>query len=157
MLPITLFVLALIVGAFCSGIIWTMEENPFRAKIFFFLFPIALGIFSVISLLRNDLLFGNFFLGVLGSLIILVPFRALPYIEGWTRTGSFLERFLGFALHHSLLGLAMVVVVIFVSVISVLSDRQVMNAEIASFGLGWGVFWLASQIPEIIRNGTFFF
>jgi len=133
-----------------------MENNPYLAKVFFFLFPVVLGIFSIVNFLRNELLFGNFFLGVLASLIVLVPLRALPCIENWTRTGSFLEQFLKFPLHHSVFGLAIIIIIIFVMVVSVLVNKPVLDVEIVSFGLGWGIFWLASQIPEIIRNGSFF-
>jgi len=156
MLPSTLFLVAFLLGAFCSGIIWMMNGNPFLAKIFFVVFPITMGIFAIVYILRNDFLYSNFFLGVLASIIVLVPFRALPYIEGWTRTGSFLQRFLGFPLHHSLLGFVIILMMIVV-VLNTWNNKVLLDAEIVSFGLGWGIFWLSSQIPEIIRNRTFFF
>ena len=103
MLPRVLFLFALFLLVFCSGVLYLLKEHSFYVKIFIFFFSVSMGFFAVVYFLESNVVNANFFLGVMSGIVVLVPFRALPFIEGWTRSESFLQHVLGFPLHLSLI------------------------------------------------------
>lgn len=142
------------------------EENSLKILFYGFFFVLMLVLLTYFGM-RSKYELANFYGGVLIAFVLLLVFNALPYIEGWTRHGSYLqERFdLPLPLHHSTLAL---LAVPWIALLQCERKRLPSNLRfrvpfsrfyVDLIFLLWGCnsFLFISQVPEIIIYGTLFF
>lgn len=138
--------------------VFLIREYALFVAVFYVIFAIvALGL-SIFYVWNNKCNLANFYCGVVLSFIVLIPFKALPFIPSWTRPKALLN-FFGLPIHHWVIGFVVLVLAILLYVFHIKRDRLpshmyrcfqcFIHPYLISFLVGFGTFLFASQIAEM--------
>lgn len=137
--------------------VYLIKDAESSLKILFY----ALFLFSMSALFlyfktRGLWELASFYAGVVAGFAGLYFFQAYPFVEGWTRRGSFLEEALKlpFPMHHSLIAILLSPFGILLYIKRELLPPKLRFLIFLIFG--FTLFAIISQIPYMILHRTFF-